>query len=94
MRQLRNLQERKQVQLELPLGYQPRTAGHDGKRVVRRPTATTLRPANDCNPFAASGTYPTRGVFRGQFDGVTGMEKRERVPLGLADAIARSGPGY
>lgn len=92
MRQLRNLQERKPTQLELPFGYPPRTAEHDGKRVVRRPTATTLRPANDDDCFAErpSGTYPTRGVFNGH--DVRQQPAKFRGSLTLLDFAKRVGP--
>jgi hypothetical protein len=56
------------------------------------------RPANENCPFGmvpTSKALPTTDdVFGRKLNRVTGMQKVERLPLGLVDAIKRQGPPY
>ncbi len=64
--------------------------GQYGAEAIASPTGRRLRADNQDDPFSASGTYPTRGVFNGH--DVRKKPAKFRGSLTLADLGAYVGP--
>lgn len=92
MHQPQKVRCRKPVQLEFPWPRQGQRQ-MDGRYVaeaIASPTGKRLRADNQDDPFA-SGTYPTRGVFKGH--DVRKKPAKFRGSLTLLDFAKRVGPG-